>query len=75
MAQNSDMNAPLLIQQRIHFGKVVIHFGELHAGVCIQYGINGHSALQHHEQHSGTVLTTGQADGMVIFCLAHFNLL
>lgn len=75
MAQYSNANAPFLIQQRIHFGKVVVHFGELHAGVCIQYGINGHPALQHHEQHSGAVLATGQTDGMVIFCLVHFNLL
>ena len=73
MPQRSDMDAALPVKMLVQLGKMRIHFGKLHAGVRRQHHVDGHTALDHQKQHGGTVLATGQADGVKLLAVCVLN--
>ena len=73
MPQRGDMDAAFPEKMLVQFGEVFIHFRELHAGVCRQHHVDGHIPFDHQKQHGGTVLTTGQADGVKLLAVCVLN--
>ena len=64
MAEHRQVDSTLTVKILVQFCQMIIHLWKLHAGIRCQHYINRHSAFNHQKQHSGTVLSTRQADGM-----------
>ena len=56
------MQATLPVQVVIQLGKMLIHFRELHTGICCQHQINRQTALDHQQEHGRAVLSAGQGN-------------
>ena len=56
------MDAALLIEKIIQLGDVGLHLRELHAGVGVEYAVNGQALLDHQQQKTRTVFSAGEGD-------------
>jgi len=50
MPQGGDVDAALLIKKIVQFGDMGLHLRELHAGVRVEYAVNGQALLDHQQQ-------------------------
>ena len=50
MPQGGNMDAALPVEQIVQLGDVGLHLRELHAGICVEYAVNGYILLDHQQQ-------------------------
>ncbi len=49
MPQGGNMQSPLLIKKSVQLGNMGLHLRELHAGVRVEYAVNGQALLDHQQ--------------------------